>query len=213
MKTSRAAILVCSVLLFSAEILVGQSAPGVFADANHPGGPPDPQKLDAVWQVDPISDQVTINIPFTTTPQGGRGPKLPFALLYNSGSTVTLQGAGTYPIPGGVAVSDFLWSTKPISGSSTAPSGPWTTTGPFLYYTVADYPTLSAPYPPYTVYGYGCTIDGPYVYVDENGSAHDMNLDNLIGVSPGETPLAPACYAAYGQWRRPTVPRWPPRLV
>ena len=92
-----------------------QIAPGGNADAIHPAGPPDPQKLDAVWQVDPISDQVTINIPFTTTPQGGRGPKLPFALLYNSASTVTLQAFGTYVISnpdyaGQVTIYD--WSTQ-----------------------------------------------------------------------------------------------------
>jgi hypothetical protein len=68
-----------------------QAAPGYFADANHPAGAPDPEKLDAIWSVDPISDQVSIRIPFTTTPQGGRGPKLPFALLYNSASTITLM--------------------------------------------------------------------------------------------------------------------------
>ena len=58
-----------------------QATPGTFADANAPGGAPDPEKLDQIWQVDPINGQVSITIPFTTTPQGGRGPKIPFKLM------------------------------------------------------------------------------------------------------------------------------------
>jgi RHS repeat-associated protein len=166
------------------QLLRSQVAPGANADAIHPAGPPDPQKLDAVWQVDPISDQVTINIPFTTTPQGGRGPKLPFALLYNSASTVTLQAYGSYVVAGATSTI-YDWSTQPISGSSVAPSGPWTTTGPYIYGSVSNYPSP------------GCNIDGPFIYVDQNGSAHDMNLIGLPGVSPPGSGLTGECATAY----------------
>jgi YD repeat-containing protein len=191
MKTLQVAIRACSIALLAAVRLGAQIAPGGNADAIHPAGAPDPQKLDAVWHVDPISDQVTINIPFTTTPEGGRGPKLPFALLYNSGSTVTLQVANSFVIAvpnynGQSTIYD--WSTKPISGSSTAPSGPWTTTGPYIYYS-------SSTYPPGQNYS-GCTIDGPYIYVDENGSAHDMNLISLPDTSPGTILTGSPCASA-----------------
>jgi RHS repeat-associated protein len=199
LKTLQVAFRVCLVLLITSVGLCAQVAPGGNADAIHPAGPPDPQKLDSVWQVDPISGQVTINIPFTTTPQGGRGPKLPFALLYNSASTVTLQAAGSYVIAVpdyNGQVSNYDWSAQPISGSSTAPSGPWTTTGPYIYYSVSNYPNqYSDSNDPSLITAYGCNINGPFIYVDENGSAHDMNLIST-SASPGEVGLYGPCAGA-----------------
>jgi hypothetical protein len=41
-----------------------QFSPGVFADANHPSGPPDPEKEDQIWQVDPLTGALSVTIPF-----------------------------------------------------------------------------------------------------------------------------------------------------
>jgi len=194
MKAFRLKLGICAGLLIGLTQLYSQSPPGVFADSNHPAGPPDPQSLDAIWQVDPITDQVSIKIPFTTTPQGGRGPKLPFALLYNSASTVTLQAAGSYPILGSFPASNFDWLAHPYS-TSVSPNGPWTTTGPYIYYSISNEPSQSNP-----TFS-GCTLDGPFVYVDQNGSAHDMNLLFEPGASgpPNPQTMEPVCYAAQEQ--------------
>jgi hypothetical protein len=90
-----------------------QLAPGTFADGAHPSGPPDPTKLDAIWQVDPLTGALTVKIPFPTTPTGGRGPTIPFALSYNSASTVTLQTLGTY-------VSGFGATSGPVTCDCSA---------------------------------------------------------------------------------------------
>jgi hypothetical protein len=110
-------------LLFAVALLGAQTnqaaaqfSPGVFADANHPSGPPDPEKEDQIWQVDPLTGALSVTIPFTTTPAGGRGPKIPFALKYNSSSIDgfipqekvwvvidrALRDAGVEPPPGPV---------------------------------------------------------------------------------------------------------------
>jgi len=161
-----------------------QAAPGDLADANNPSGAPDPEKNDEIWQVDPISGQVSINIPFTTTPQGGRGPKIPFKLSYNSGSTLTLQSDGVHmfstwnPTVTNVLTA-LLWSASPDADVSSlvAPSGPWTTSGPYFNVngtTVSDrgYTMYEGSY----TYMIGCSIWGPYNYTDENGGTHDLNL-------------------------------------
>ncbi len=111
----------CVLLAFLTQHAFAQAAPGYFADADHPAGAPDPEKLDTTWSVDPISDQVSIRIPFTTTPQGGRGPKLPFALLYNSASTITLQGTGAFGLGFGSYVDLFFWSDKPAVAPASIP--------------------------------------------------------------------------------------------
>ena len=198
----------CAVFLIAgwAEHALAQATPGTFADANHPAGASDPEKLDAIWSVDPINDQVSIRIPFATTPQGGRGPRVPFALLYNSASTVTLQSVGDFAVGSGAQVENFVWSANPIgfSGSLTAPAGPWTTSGPYFYSSSANVPDVGftdrSGY--YHVTGVGCIVSGPYTYVDQDGAAHDMNL---LGFSaPGGPPgssqsWAPACQPAQSQ--------------
>ena len=197
-------ILICIVSLISGvvERASAQAAPGFFADANHPAGSPDPEKLDGVWSIDPISDQVSMNIPFFTTPQGGRGPKLPFALLYNSASTVTLQGNGTFYGESGPPVTQFAWSAKPIAGDGglVGPSGPWTTTGPYFYSAFAQIPDVTEPNGNGGTYvsNYGCVIYGPYTYVDPEGSPHDTNLLNVIYTSTptGAVPGASECVDA-----------------
>ena len=174
--------------LITASIAVGlqahaQGAPGTFADTNHPAGAPDPEKAAKVWQVDPISGQVSIRIPFETTPQGVRGPKIPFALIYNSGSTVTLQANGVFYTPIDGSLSVFQWSPTPVGfiGGLVAPTGPWITTGPFIYSEWSNLPDqgFTDSNGSYHVTGYGCYIYGPYVYTDENGSAHDMGIEQF----------------------------------
>jgi len=56
MKTKRLVAItgIALAILGCAQQSIAQAAPGVFADANHPAGPPDPTKLDSIWQVDPL---------------------------------------------------------------------------------------------------------------------------------------------------------------
>ena len=178
-------------LVGCAQQSTAQAAPGVFADANQPSGPPDPEKLDQVWQVDPISGQVTIKIPFGTTPVGGRGPKIPFSLSYNSASTITLQSSSVnlsadyYQGNGSEVI--YQWATGPFN-TSYGPAGPWVTSGPYMYNSQTTIPNQG-----YTTsvgvqqwYGYGCTNYGPYIYTDENGDSHDMNLQNTTATTGSE---------------------------
>jgi YD repeat-containing protein len=186
------------VLLFLSSIrMAGQAAPGLFADANHPAGPPDPEKLDAIWQVDPITDQVSINVPFPTVPQSGRGPKLPFSLLYNSASTVTLQAVGTYYVGNAEQLNTFQWSAYPLATPIAGPTGPWTTTGPYFYDTAP--PIVSNAQSPGCSDGVcntyiGCSMDGPYIYVDASGASHDLNLI-YFSWNPGYSETSPPQYA------------------
>ena len=205
------ALLCLGLLFLNPPHALAQLAPGQLADANQPSGAPDPEKIDDVWSVDPINDQVAINIPITTTPQGGRGPKIPFALMYNSGSTVTLQANGTVPLGGGSTATSFSWSAHPIAafGSAlTAPSGPWTTTGPYysLLYpnNVPDwgFTDTNGQWQPL---GAGCVITGPYNYTDPNGATHDMNLLSFYSnsqyiQSPGYQPVCAAAHNSAGYW-------------
>jgi RHS repeat-associated protein len=202
-----AAVCVVMMIAFCAQQSSAQ-APGVYADAIHPAGPPDPTKLDSIWQVDPLTGSLSVTIPFTTTPAGGRGPKIPFTLHYNSASTVTLQSQTSYSVgipgidsispttPPANIVQQFRWSPGTIN-PPTGPVGPWTTSGPFLYSTVTTIPNQN-----FTVNidnelinitaGSGCTNYGPYIYTDENGAAHDMNLE-LTNVPPSSTNMSPPC--------------------
>ena len=198
---------------------LAQFPPGVFADGNHPAGPPDPQRLDQIWQVDPMSGALYLTIPFATVPTGGRGPKIPFALKYNSQSTVTLQSSGnlTYesasgttplatcnqlpgngsgcildmsaPMPSGTTqiLQTYVWAPGSLF-STVGPLGPWTTTGPYVYNSTSEYIDqvipgngVSGPHN----YGDGCAtsgastqgnVEGPFIYIDESGGAHDMNI-------------------------------------
>jgi len=72
-----------------------QISPAAGADANSPGGPPSPISEKDIWKVDPISGALSVNIPFPTMPVGGRGPRIPFGLLYNSSSTFVFEGNGS----------------------------------------------------------------------------------------------------------------------
>ena len=183
-----------------------QASPGSFADANHPSGPVGPMKENDIWHVDPLTGAVTIHIPFTTTPSGGRGPHFPFSLSYNSASTVLLQELGVFVTGGSgvsytndcepnascivmpaylnsgadVTITDiFSWS-PPFLGQG--PTGPWTTTGPFLTTQFDVIQDMALPPSGQNnglaeIYGgTGCTTYGPFTYTDETGAAHDMNL-------------------------------------
>ncbi|MFZ1087478.1 MAG: hypothetical protein WAN35_21145 [Terracidiphilus sp.] len=196
---------------------VAQAAPGVFANANHPAGPPDPEKLDQIWQVDPITGSVSITIPFTTMPAGGRGPKIPFSLHYNSASTVTLQSDFDSVIPIGQAgelggiqgtntIQFFGWSTGQIPPLNLqppqSPQGPWATSGPFFYSHTSVIP--EEPYKYYlngiemeTPEYQGCMVNGPYIYTDASGAAHDMNLETTnTGSAVGMMPQCSDAYSA-----------------
>jgi hypothetical protein len=182
----------------------------------HPSGAPDPTKIDQIWQVDPLTGSLSIKIPFNTTPTGGRGPKIPFALSYNSSSTVTLQAAGTSVQGSSVGVQcmmspddnedceltqggqysgqgevqqTFKWSSSPIT-LPPGPTGPWTTTGPFLYSSSLSIPTVNITLADTVYTQYGCTLSGPFIYVDENGGSHDLNLNVVGGATP---PGYPPC--------------------
>jgi hypothetical protein len=206
------------ILTFCARQGRAQFDPGAQADAANPSGAPDPEKADQIWRVDPLTGALSVTIPFPTTPAGGRGPKIPFSLSYNSASTVTLQTSGTYVSGGNLntvcneavveqlscvlknsgsntpaassVLLDFEWSSKPLD-QPQGPTGPWTTTGPFLYYSYDTMPTESITVDSNgnTVNQNGCTMFGPYIYVDENGGSHDLNLDNIFNVTlPGSGP-------------------------
>ncbi|MBB5344471.1 RHS repeat domain-containing protein [Tunturibacter empetritectus] len=180
-------ITVCAARLLVVVLLLGssfghaQAAPGVYADEHNPSGTPVPQNLDAVWDVDHLTGTLSVKIPFPTGPAGGRGPRIPFTLLYNSSSTVTLQQTDVHTTNG--TIIDFGW----IPGSYNAPAGPtgpWSTTGPFLTSNATTIPDYTP------VYGNGttgptvrgCQIFGPYLYSDENGATHDMDIAYVSGI-------------------------------
>jgi YD repeat-containing protein len=185
-----------AVLLMSVSIPVfGQAAPGVYADANLPSGAPDPMKLDLIWQVDNLTGALSVKIPFPTEPMGGRGPRIPFTLLYNSAATVTLQETSSYnipslaPVPGaqGNIIQSFTWMPGSYN-TPTGPVGPWTTTGPF--FTTSSNTIQNQVFQEnvngnnITVNnGSGCSILGPYLYSDLNGATHDLNLVFVSGLS------------------------------
>jgi RHS repeat-associated protein len=211
-------------ILGSARQSQGQFAPGSEADAMHPSGAPDPMKVDQIWQVDPITGALNLKIPFGTTPQGGRGPKIPFALSYNSSSTVTLQANGTDVMGSSLGLhcdespsaqlsceftgtytnaaiptevlQNYVWSTTPV-GTAWGPSGPWITTGPFYYYSFQTFPNATITFGNNggnEIVQNGCTINGPYIYVDENGGAHDMNLNDIFNVTPENDDMTGPCF-------------------
>jgi len=227
-------------VIFSAGYAVqvfAQFAPGVYADANHPAGPPDPQRLDQIWQVDPLTGGLYLTIPFTTMPAGGRGPRIPFALKYNSQSTVTLQAdsvnyigsGGTYPLvecnaktdsgngcevvsasapmPNGSIeiLQNFEWSQGAVNGSP-GPVGPWTTTGPYQYNSTSTMANQIIPgnsvVPPIN-YGDGCTTNGPYIYVDEGGGAHDMNVVQMT--TPFDNNWVSPCTTLYNYYEPTSI--------
>jgi hypothetical protein len=224
------AVSIFVVILGCAQPSTAQMAPGVFADANLPSGAPDPQKGDSIWQVDPITGAVNVKIPFTTTPVGGRGPKIPFALFYNSASTVTLQAAGTYTEGSGVGYSvtcsgsaadatgcsgvsipdlsgeasqviqTYAWLTGPYN-TTFGPAGPWTTSGPFIYNSYSQLPdqifTVNPGNGPVLLNdGYGCTAWGPFLFADEGGDMHDMNVEYATFNGPPNN-LSYACNNVY----------------
>lgn len=90
MRKISLAVFVLVLLGMGSRYAMAQAAPGVYADANLPSGAPDPLKHDTVWHVDPLTGALNVKIPFSTLPNGGRGPHIPFALLYNSAATITL---------------------------------------------------------------------------------------------------------------------------
>ncbi len=180
--------------LMSNQLFAQTTTPGTYADANSPSGAPDPLKLDSIWQIDNISGSLSLKIPFGTVPTGGRGPKIPFSLSYNSSATVTLQTSG--PVQNG-QIEPFQWAPGNISSTyPSSPIGPWAMSGPTItgsYTQIPDYTPIYGN----GIYGqtqYGCTILGPYLYNDENGAIHDLNVGS--GGSSSQN-AAPACSDAY----------------
>jgi RHS repeat-associated protein len=224
MSAAAYTVVLCFLIFGSARQSEGQFAPGSQADAMNPSGAPDPMKADQIWQVDPITGALSVKIPFGTTPQGGRGPKIPFALSYNSSSTVSLQSAGTNVMGSSLGMQCYLFVSAPASceftgtylnantptevlqnfqwtsGSETSvrgPTGPWTTTGPFSYYSQDTFPNSTITFGNNgnnEIVQSGCTINGPYIYVDENGGAHDMNLNNIFSVTPENDDMTGPCF-------------------
>jgi len=208
MATFLSAVSVIVVIFAFTQQAIAQVAPGAIADANSPSGAPDPQKEDSIWQVDPLTGDLSVKIPFATTPIGGRGPTIPFSLLYNSSSTVTLQTTSTTATGGGFGggydgtiscnglgncaivsigpdmsgasmqiTQNYAWLTGPYL-TPPGPSGPWTTSGPFIYNSFNQYPNED-----FNVgitelnYGAGCSVWGQFMYGDEDGAVHDMNIE------------------------------------
>ena len=77
-----------------AQVCRAQISPAAGVDANSPAGPPSPVSANEIWSVDPITGALSVHIPFPTTPAGGRGPSVPFGLLYNSSSTFVFEAIG-----------------------------------------------------------------------------------------------------------------------
>lgn len=198
--------IVCVTLVVCARS-AAQAPAGVFVDFTHPSGPPDPNKLDLIWHVDDLTGALTVKIPFPTTPQGGRGPKVPFSLSYNSASTVTLQTTTAYYIPSlaplpdaqGSTIQTYSWAPGWVSGAvspETGPVGPWTTSGS---YTTSGYSNIPSGQACYNVdgnnicgtYTYGCTLSGPYSYTAPDGSSHDLNLENGALQGPPDQSASP----------------------
>jgi len=166
---------------------------GANADALQPSGAPDPMKEDQIWQVDPLTGALNVKIPFSTTPQGGRGPKIPFSLSYNSSSVVTLEATGT--VAGGSGpLYTFAWQSPAslANVSSNVPNGPWTTSGPFSYSSTTSAQPYSVVSQYYTTYYYGCDFQFPFIYVDETGAGHDMNVDSITIIPASGSPSQPA---------------------
>ena len=216
MKNFRPLITILVVALSVTYQASAQAPGGVLADANHPSGAPGAPPASSIWHVDPLTGSLSVTIPFTTTPAGGRGPKIPFALKYNSSATVTLQELGLEYVassggpdasfeaacitttPGGTScvldssgeaappsssevIGVYGWRAQPQS-SVFGPTGPWITTGPFVTQgetSIVDQSyTVSADSVIETIdTGQGCTVAGPFLYTDEDGSTHDMNLE------------------------------------
>lgn len=237
------AVCVIMLILGCARQLTAQAGPGTFADANLPSGAPDPQKEDSIWQVDPLTGALNVKIPFTTTPVGGRGPRIPFSLLYNSSSTVTLQTGLMYTIGGGEpsvscsstaasmniclqtdildmpdmltpteTIQSYIWAPGNVN-SPSGPVGPWTTSGPFLYNSYSQLPdqifTVNPGNGPVTVNdGYGCTVWGPYLYADEDGAVHDMNVERVsYNGSQDFATMSYACGLAYYNTQQTSMPQ------
>lgn len=211
MKTRYLLGAACAALVISGctQWSIAQSAPGVYADAVHPAGAPDPEKLDQIWQVDPITGSVNITIPFTTTPAGGRGPTIPFTLHYNSASTVTLQYDYTVAATGNNPSTQFYgWSTGQILPVNTSPPqvplGPWTTSGPYFYdqSTFIQGQTIEYDLPtgPVWVTYQGCSLGGPFIYIDASGAAHDMNLEQSSENSGSTGTFMSGCWSESQPW-------------
>jgi hypothetical protein len=162
--------------LFSSLNSIGahaQMTAGTFADANNPSGPPGPANLDQIWKLDPLTGAVTIRIPISTTPAPGLGPTIPYILQYNSSSTAILS-SGTIPPLDSYDPSNghvmYQW-LGPNYRAGGPPAGPWTASGPALNWTNFTFtPGANAPGGQQS-----CEINGPFIYTDEDGNAHDTN--------------------------------------
>lgn len=200
MRVTRLLVILCSLVFlveFDLQPVFGQSGvgeapPGSFADPNTPSGQPDPFKPDGLWTVNKFSGALNVKIPVPTTPSGGRGPHIPFVLLYNSAATVTLQFAGT--VTGSGTLMKYQWASGTLN-TPNGPVGPWTTSGPFVRSTttiVPDYTPRNLDVQMPTVQG--CSVIGPILYADEEGETHDLNLADGGGPT---SQYSSYCQAAY----------------
>ena len=175
------------------------NTPSTYADPHNPAGSSGPAKDTQVWHVDPISGYLSINIPMLNLAPAGRGPWVPYSLTYNSAATVSLSSNiippyGSYdPDPGHQA---FQW-LGPNVGTGIPP-GPWLESGRRVSWSGSNIPTTSNG-------DEGCTIFGPYILQDENGS-HDLGL---VSINPPTGATAGACagpaFASSSTWDGSTI--------
>jgi hypothetical protein len=65
-----------AIIAVLAPVCRAQISPAAGVDANSPAGPPSPMSEKDIWKVDPLTGALSVNIPFPTTPVGGRVPQV-----------------------------------------------------------------------------------------------------------------------------------------
>lgn len=197
-------IVACAIGLFLCPGVSAQvySNAGMTADPSNPLGPSGPNKSNDVWAVDPKTGSVHINIPISTVPSGGRGPRVQPVFQYNSSSTLIMPAPN--PVTTGADLNGtpftyfvYSWS-GPESGlpNTAAPVGPWTyTDGPSLFATWApiyatvpidgDGSTSSSGTPTQ------CRQVAPILFADSDGQIHDLQLAVTYMFDYEEQPTCP----------------------
>ena len=194
-----AGILLASLIPFPAQAQVYTNA-GSYADQNNPMGP----SAANLWSLDKSSGAVSIHIPFWTTPTGGRGPRIPYVMEYNSNSTIVLSGPfitwgnnmGPAEVPDPTAWANFFWESQSTETQTInkqnqpQPVGPWiSVNGPSLSWDT-DSNSVTAGGVNEWFYG-GCTHSGPFLFSDSDGQIHDLNL--ALSIVSAQNPATENC--------------------
>jgi hypothetical protein len=150
---------------------------GYYVNRDNPLGPKSAGNPNGIWSLNKRDGSVQIRIVAGTTPEGGRGPRIPHILQYNSNSTVSLSGPTPFTsVVAGVGSTttwQFTWKSAGTQtrDNSGAPVGPWTSVyGPSLFRHF-DSGTYSNPGSSLT-----CGSYAPNLYVDSYGEVHDLRL-------------------------------------